>query len=237
MPAQWFIKKDNKWHGPHSFSALKALAEYGEIQRDDLVKDGLEGNPVRVGNINGQTIDAVSSNVGGSIPPQMPPLPNESKETPSSFPKGMPPLPNSPSPTLPLVSKPVQDSGESPEIWNPNVAIVWSFVLTLGFGSLILARNWRSLGQPEREDRCMYWFYAFAMYTQVMPSSDSNYVGLLWFCPILLGSTVLYFCEALPQIEFLQNNYRPKSWLAPFCIFFAVIGIEITLSGFWSNFD
>ena len=115
--------------------------------------------------------------------------------------------------------------------------MVWSFLVSFGFGALILARNWRSLGQPEREDRCMYWFYGYVIHTAVIPFDESKILGILWFFSLLLGSTALYFCEAVPQIQYLQNQYRPKSWVVPFGILFATVGIVFVLSEFWSNFS
>lgn len=240
MPVQWFIKKNDSWMGPRSTSALKALAESGDLLPDDLVRDGLEGKPVPARSVLGLFGTKSTSNVSSGGPPKMPPLPMDTNRSHSEFPQGMPPLPNSPAPTIPppVVNSP-QGSDESPEVWNPKVAIAWSFPLSFGFGALILARNWRSLGQPGREDRCMYWFYGSVIHWAAMPFDESMGLGAIgiWLFSLLLGSTALYFYEAVPQIEFLQNQYRPKSWLVPFGILFATVGILFFLSEFWSIFS
>ncbi len=61
-------------------------------------------------------------------------------------------------------------------IWNPTAIGRWSFLFTWGWGALLVAKNWRTLGDPKRADRNMIWFYgifAYVFMCYYLPNNES----------------------------------------------------------------
>jgi len=50
-------------------------------------------------------------------------------------------------------------TAETGAIWNPNAASNWSLIFTPAFGAYLHALNWRTLGEPDRAQSAMVWFY------------------------------------------------------------------------------
>lgn len=63
-------------------------------------------------------------------------------------PEAPPPIPATPSEALSSVA-----------LWNPQYIGLAGFLLTWGFGAWLLAQNWKSLGNPARAKRAMYWLW------------------------------------------------------------------------------
>ena len=88
-------------------------------------------------------------------PPLPPPMPTT---IPSAITVAAPTIPSAP---LGATTSNSPNSGEAPALWNPKWLGAWSLLFSWAFGAFLLARNWKTLGEPPGQDVAMVWFYAF----------------------------------------------------------------------------
>ncbi len=133
---------------------------------------------------------------------------------------------------------PVVGGGEA--IWNPNAASGWSFLFTPAFGSYLHALNWRALGDEEKADKAMMWFYAsvalligyvlavlFFLFKTGNPKAG-EFAGRLMPLPYFIA---WYFLSARDQAKYVKSrfgeNYPRKAWGKPLMIAVA------SVLGYW----
>ncbi len=178
MAEQWYYSKNNQQQGPVSPEQLKQLAASGQLQPSDLVwKEGM-GQWVEARKLKGLFPTETT-------PPMPPPVPTVAKSASPPIPVTAPAIPSAPSVTTPSNSP---TSGEAPALWNPKWLGAWSLLLTWGFGSILLAHNWRTLGSKGRALRCMIWFYAVIPYLiwSLLPFMSLIYFGVSGSLPIIV---------------------------------------------------
>jgi hypothetical protein len=123
-----------------------------------------------------------------------------------------------------LGSEIIEAQPEKPEIkiWNPAVAVNWSFLLTPAFGSVIHYLNWKSLGEEQRQFPALIWAAVFCFLVAISLldlTGDSNN-------GVYLGAFVLlfvwYFAAARAQIRFVSErfgkDYPRQDWFPPIMI-------------------
>lgn len=116
------------------------------------------------------------------------------------------------------------------EVWNPDVAGAWSLLFTPLFGSILVYKNWQSLGELERAQQSKKWIYISVL--MALLSAVLGLVGLIYII-------TWYFASQKPQSVFLKTEhggvYRKKSWGKPLLIalglWFALVVIIFTVVG------
>ena len=113
-------------------------------------------------------------------------------------------------------------------IWDPQVAIWWSTVLTAAFGALVHAQNWKSLGNRKRAFQNKVWATGIIILTIGATGSEETFAYAFW---IQLGSFLgWYFLEGREQVTLVKisygASYQKKSWTEPlllalvYCLFY-----------------
>ena len=225
--SQWYYSESGQQAGPVSSEQLKQLATSGQLQASDLVwKDGM-GQWVEARKIKG--LFPQQAVRPPQLPPTVPPVPPVLPQ------QSLPPLIPSPLniPSIPIAVAAADQSslssrpGAVPALWNPQVAGLWSVLLSWAFGSFLLARNWEALGNPARAKRCMLWFYAvfpwaavFALLLYLTPidlndlSMDNDGVVflrcLVHYLVPLIPMFVWAFVEVKPQAKFIKDNFGDR---------------------------
>jgi hypothetical protein len=109
-------------------------------------------------------------------------------------------------------------------LWNPNAAALWSAVFTPVFGAYLQAANWRTLGDSEKADKAMNWFYAgVGMWILITVAAllHLDKTGLADWIPFVF-LFVWYFASAKEQIKYVKiqygDSYPRRSWTQPLLI-------------------
>jgi len=123
-----------------------------------------------------------------------------------------------------LVSKAAPTSSSKPlaepvlELWNPNAAGLWSFLFTPIFGSMLIAKNWETMGEPGRASAARWSITAFLV------------IGALveYFAPhtekaaAIIFLVVWYFVINRPQAHAVRKHfggeYERRPWGFPLAI-------------------
>jgi hypothetical protein len=209
--AGWYYAQGGQRSGPVSTIRLRQMASAGALQPNDLVwKQGLADW------ISAREVDGLFDR---SLPP---PLPISAAPahpgfaSPDAFHR--PVYANSPPVAV------------TPELWNPGAAGMWSLIFSWAFGSLLVALNWRALGESERAKRGMLWFYGGLVFLGVnlfRPNTIEFFFIMSTVNLVLLLTWNFVECE--PQRKLLKrlfaNRYQRRGWLAPIvlsiaCLFF-----------------
>lgn len=110
----------------------------------------------------------------------------------------------------PVCGKVIPPSNESVELYNPNAAANWSILLSPVFGSYVLMKNWRTLGNENAAKRSKIWMIALAALIVILSFLDVPAYG-----SALLLLLVWLFCEQKPQIRYIKAHcpaYQKKKW-------------------------
>ena len=111
-----------------------------------------------------------------------------------------------------------------PTLWSPNAIGAWSFFLTWAFGALLVARNWKALGEAARARRAMVWFYGLfpLLILSLLASLLDPRTAKKQFClhrherSDLVG---VVLTELRPHRNFIEmtyaGQYHPKPWAKP----------------------
>lgn len=121
---------------------------------------------------------------------------------------------------------------EKPALWNPNAAASWCLIFTPAFGAYLHMLNWRTLGEHQRAEASLKWFYvgiALLVLYSLLGIVFANHKAAEGITR-LVGFVFLlswYFGSAKAQAKFIKErfgtNYTRKPWWKPFG--FALIGI------------
>ena len=208
MADQWYYSHRGQQVGPVSPEQLRQAAAVGQLQRTDLVWK------------QGMAAWVPAEKLKGLFPPTISP----SADLPSSIPTAIPLQPM-------LQAEPIQPI-TSPALWNPMAAGAWSLLFSWAFGSFLLARNWKALGNEAKATRCMIWFYSFFTFVflaVVTPDTAAINNAFRFFGLVIL--VVWALVEMKPQVDYINlrfgDGYRRQPWgksigIAVVCVFVAI---------------
>jgi len=110
------------------------------------------------------------------------------------------------------------DKEESPPLWNPNAAGMWSLLFTPIFGSILLLKNWQALGDKENISKAKMWLLLSIV--MIVPTFLIPMFGLVYII-------IWYYAWQSKQTKYIKDRwgkkYNKKSWLIPLLIGFTVI--------------
>jgi len=211
---KWYIVHQGKELGPYSALDLKELASSGKLSPNAFIRREDKTGPSKAASIKGLFPDPSEP-----PPPPSQPIPVAQTELPPARP----------------------ELTGIPALWNPKAIRYWSVLFSWVFGSILMAKNWRALGQPARARRLMIWCYATIPYLLLwlFTPYSAFWNGFFRFT----GAAALIawiIVEATPQIRFVKkqfgDNYPKKKWRLPlgigcacllaFCFFAVVAAID-----------
>lgn len=122
-----------------------------------------------------------------------------------------------------------KDSFGEVTLWNPDVAGGWSIIFTPIFGSILVRKNWLTLGETKKANAGSIWIVVsclMAFLSVLIP-----FVGLIYII-------VWYYAYQRPQTKFVKSkvgSYLKKNWFKPLGIaigclvtFYLAVAIAIT---------
>lgn len=99
-------------------------------------------------------------------------------------------------------------------LWNPNAAVNWSLLFTPIFGSILIMKNWRTLGNESEAKKGLYWTIACTALITI--NLFASFVPDVAFIALLI---VWYLVYAKKQARYIKEefngNYQRKSWMKP----------------------
>ena len=106
--------------------------------------------------------------------------------------------------------------GLAPDLWNPDVAGLWSVLFTPVFGSVLLLRNWQAIEEPDQIRKARSW----------LGISLLAFLASLFYTPIaLVYLFTWYFAWQRPQTRYIRarwgKGYPRRGWILP--LFLAVL--------------
>jgi len=128
---------------------------------------------------------------------------------------------------------------EKNAIWNPNAATNWSLIFSPVFGSYLHALNWRILGEQNRANSAMAWFYfsivmlvVYIFMGMLIADERAAYDATCGLGFIYL--IIWYFASGRAQAKYVKmkfgRNYQHRGWGKPLLIGVAAIVGYIFLS-------
>ncbi|MEO1087499.1 MAG: hypothetical protein AAFY88_24945 [Acidobacteriota bacterium] len=124
-------------------------------------------------------------------------------------------------------AQPGARAGEAPPLWNPDVAGIWSLLLSPVFGSILIWLNWRNLGEDAKAERGLTMVIA-SVVMLVLTFFVRN-IGLFWII-------VWYFAWQRKQTQYVHDrfgkNFPRRSWIRPVglaFLCFLMVGVVIGL--------
>ena len=140
--------------------------------------------------------------------PAAPPVPRAAVPQPVSQP---------PAGGYPQAAYPGSESGQLPELYNPNSAGWWSLLLTPVFGSWCIWQNYKTLGDAARAQRSLIWIIILPIILIATSAYGGGLILLIVWC----------LAEQQPQVKMLEKRaaslgvdkaYSPRSLLNPVLI-------------------
>lgn len=124
-----------------------------------------------------------------------------------------------------------------PRIWGSNAAASWSVLFTPVFGAFLQARNWRSLGEMEKEKSALAWVYGGLAFLLALPFlghgillENPRFQGNPWTSLSFGFLLVWYFASGKSQAKYVKECYGEalprNSWWIPIV---AGIGFRIVI--------
>lgn len=114
---------------------------------------------------------------------------------------------------------------EGPYLWNPKVAISWSFIFTPIFGTIIHQLNWRTLGEKKLAAGALGWcvgtiFVGVASAYLAEMWSESEAVASAIYPLAMFAYLCLWYSYAgRRQVEYVEERFNGKytkgSWIFP----------------------
>jgi GYF domain 2 len=109
----------------------------------------------------------------------------------------------------------------APPLWNPGAAGIWSLFLPWAMGALLVALNWRALGEPEKAKRAMVWFYAALAFMLMLPllamfEGSAPLTSLFYLFGNPTALLIWNWAECERQRKLLKrlfDNRYPRRWL------------------------
>lgn len=109
----------------------------------------------------------------------------------------------------------LSDKLSARQLYSPNLAALWSILLTPVFGAAIVWSNWKTIGNRKAQQRSLLWLIGLCPLAVL-----SEFIG--WFFPIDIAVYLTwYFLECRPQVKYLkaqEPGYIKRSWLQPLSI-------------------
>jgi heme/copper-type cytochrome/quinol oxidase subunit 2 len=106
-------------------------------------------------------------------------------------------------------------------LWNPDAAGAWSLLFTPVFGSILVRKNWKAIGDEDKVRQGAIWLGA-----SIVMLLATIFIGILGFFYII----VWYFAWQRPQAQFIRErwgkDYPRKGWIVPLL---AALGIYIAV--------
>ena len=120
-----------------------------------------------------------------------------------------------------------QVAEEAPPLWNPDAAGAWSLLLTPIFGSVLVRKNWKAIGDDAKARTGTIWIVV-----SVLALFLAALFGLAGFLYII----VWYFAWQRPQTQYIRErwgkDYPRKGWAVPLLIGVGVyVGLVVLLVG------
>ena len=110
---------------------------------------------------------------------------------------------------------------DAPMLWNPDAAGAWSLLFTPVFGSILVRKNWKAIGDEDKARQGAIWLGA-----SIVMLLATIFIGILGFFYII----VWYFAWQRPQAQFIRErwgkDYPRKGWIVPLL---AALGIYIAV--------
>ena len=110
---------------------------------------------------------------------------------------------------------------DAPLLWNPDAAGAWSLLFTPVFGSILVRKNWKAIGDEDRARQGTIW-----LGVSIVMLLATLFTGILGFLYII----VWYFAWQRPQAQFIRErwgkDYPRKGWIVPLL---AALGIYIAV--------
>jgi hypothetical protein len=107
-------------------------------------------------------------------------------------------------------------------LWNPKACAGWSILFSAVFGGFLVAKNWKSLGQPDRgtKSTIFAWVTLLLIVANIGLSLTSFGRSIAIWIPLATFAVLIiwYFTAAREQIRFIETNapdYSRKGWGAP----------------------
>lgn len=208
MSQIWYYVKGDAKLGPVPAKKLQELASSGQLQPSDMVwRDGMEEWK------EARFVKGLFSDIQRNSPPVPPLLPAEL--------------------AIPVPANVVEIT--APALWNPLAVRAWSLLFTPAFGSFLMMKNWKTLGDDAKAKRSLIWFWGslgFIFLALITPNTD----GVT--AVFRTGSFILFVAwailEAEKQVRFVKEtygeDYTRKPWGKPLgigaaCIFLPVLGL------------
>jgi len=110
---------------------------------------------------------------------------------------------------------------DAPMLWNPDAAGAWSLLFTPVFGSILVRKNWKAIGDEDKARQGAIWLGA-----SIVILLATIFIGILGFFYII----VWYFAWQRPQAQFIRErwgkDYPRRGWIVPLL---AALGIYIAV--------
>jgi len=115
---------------------------------------------------------------------------------------------------------------DAPVLWNPDAAGAWSLMFTPVFGSVLVRKNWRAIGDEDKARQGTIWLGA-----SIVMLLATIFTGILGFLYII----VWYFAWQRPQAQFIRErwgkDYPRKGWSIPLLVALGVyIAVVVVLT-------
>jgi len=106
----------------------------------------------------------------------------------------------------------------APALWNPMAAGIWSALLTPIFGSVVILKNWQSIGEQQRVKTG--WAWLAVSVAMIVVFGATYWVHLIYLL-------TWYFAWPMKQARYVNErwgtNYPKKSWVAPLLVGLGVV--------------
>ena len=115
----------------------------------------------------------------------------------------------------------------APALWNPTVAGMWSVLLTPIFGSVVILKNWQSIGEQPRVKTG--WAWLAVSVAMIIVFGATYWIHLIYLL-------AWYLAWPMKQARYVNErwgaNYPKKSWVAPLLVGLGVIvALAVALVG------
>lgn len=102
-------------------------------------------------------------------------------------------------------------------VWNPDAAGLWSLLFTPLFGSILVKKNWETIGDQDEYERSKKWVVLSAVF--LIPGLFIPFVSFIFII-------TWYFMSQKQQTKYLKEkwgkDYLKRSWGKPLLIGFVV---------------
>jgi len=112
---------------------------------------------------------------------------------------------------------PIIPPAETPQLWNPNAAGLWSILFTPIFGAWLHAKNWLELKKPEKHKKSMYWVWgslATVILCLFLPRVATQSISLI----LLISWWLLAGQEQHKYVKRRFADYQKRTWGTPLSI-------------------